>query len=146
MTNTNYNTRILLNKSATEVFNAIMNVSGWWQGEINGNTEKSGDVFTYRMKEFHFSEQKIIDIIPNKKIVWLVTDSQLNFIKQKDEWTGTKIIFEISEMDNQTELLFTHEGLNPAIECYNDCSNGWEKLITESLYSLIMTGKGKNVF
>jgi len=98
------------------------------------------------MEDMHFSKQRVVEVTPGKKVVWLITESQLNFTKDKSEWTGTKISFEISEINNQTQLRFTHVGLVPKIECYNDCSNAWSQLIQESLFSLITTGKGKKVF
>ena len=146
MTNSDFTTTIVVDQTPGEVFNAVNNVKGWWQGEIQGTTDKLNDEFTYRMKDFHFSKQKLIDVVPDKKVVWLVTDSKLNFLKNKSEWTGTKISFEISRRDNKTELLFKHIGLLPDIECYGSCSNGWTKLIKHSLLSLIRSGKGKEVF
>ena len=98
------------------------------------------------MKDFHFSKQRIIEIIPDKKIEWLVTESKLNFLNKKDEWTGTKIIFDIAEINNKTQLRFTHKGLVADIECYGSCSNSWSKLIQESLMILVTTGKRKDVF
>jgi hypothetical protein len=141
-----FTTTILVDKTPKEIFDAVNNVRGWWQGSIEGNTDKLNNEFIYRMEEFHYSKQKLVEVIPNEKVVWLVTDSQLNFIKDKNEWTGTKIIFEISEMDNKTQLRFTHVGLVNEIECYDACSNAWSQLIQESLFSLITTGKGKKVF
>jgi Activator of Hsp90 ATPase homolog 1-like protein len=146
MTTSNFTTTIVVDNSPTEVFNAINNVRGWWQGEIEGSTNKLNDEFSYRMKEFHFSKQKLVEIIPDEKVVWLVTESNLTFIKDMSEWTGTKIYFEISEINNKTQLRFTHIGLVPQIECFGACSNGWEQLIQQSLFSLITTGKGKEVF
>ena len=141
-----FTTTFFVNQTPKEVFNAVNNVRGWWQGDIQGKSEKLNDEFTYRMEEFHFSKQQLTEVIPNQKVVWSVTDSQLSFIKDKSEWTGTKIIFEISEINNKTQLRFTHAGLVPKIECYGDCSNAWEQLIQQSLFSLITTGKGKKVF
>lgn len=146
MNTTDFTTTILVDQSPQEVFNAINNVRGWWQGAIEGSSNKLNDEFSYRMKEFHFSKQEITEIIPDKKVVWLVTESQLNFIEDKTEWTGTTISFEITEQDNKTQLRFTHAGLNPEVECYGACSNGWTQLIQQSLLSLITTGKGKDVF
>lgn len=137
---------ILVDTSPKEVFNAVNNVRGWWQGEIIGSTDKLNDEFSYQMETFHFSRQRVVEHIPNKKIVWLVTESELSFLKDKSEWTGTKIIFEISETNNQTQLHFTHQGLNPESECYGACSKGWGDLIQKSLVSLITTGKGVIVF
>jgi hypothetical protein len=141
-----FTTTLFVNETPSEVFDAVNNVRGWWQGEIEGSTGKPGDEFTYRMADIHFSKQRIIEMIPGKKVVWLVTDSQLNFLENKSEWTGTKISFDIAEINNKTQLRFTHQGLVPDFECYGACSYGWSKLIQESLKSLITVGEGRSVF
>ena len=146
MTNSDFTTTITVNNTPKEVFDAINHVRGWWQGEITGNTEKPGDEFSYQMMDVHYSKQKLVEMVPNKKVVWLVTDSNLKSFANKSEWTGTKISFEITPKNNKTEMRFTHEGLVPAFQCYGDCSNAWGMLIEESLFSLITTGKGKKVF
>lgn len=146
MTITGYTTTILVDQTPEEVFSAINNVRGWWQGEIEGSTAKLNDEFTYKMGTVHYSKQKIEELIPGRKVVWRVTDSRLDFTQNKTEWTGTKIIFEIEATDNQTQVRFTHEGLVPRFECYGGCSGAWERLIRESLFSLVTTGKGVNVF
>lgn len=145
-TRKDFTTSILTDKSATEVFNAINNVRGWWQGEIKGNTERLNEEFTYQMGDIHFSKQKIVELIPGKKVAWLVTESKINFVADKNEWVNTKIIFEIKPFKNKTKLTFTHQGLVPSIECYGGCSGAWGQLIEKSLFSLVTTGKGVEVF
>jgi hypothetical protein len=145
-TQTDFTTSILVTQTPKDVFNAINNVGAWWQGEIKGNTTKLNNEFTYRMGHFHMSKQKMVEFIPNKKVVWLITESELNFAKDKSEWTGTKISFEISRKNSKTQVRFTHLGLVPKFECYKDCSNAWTQLIRISLFNLITTGKGKKVF
>lgn len=134
---------LLVNKTPEEVFNAINNVRGWWSENIVGGTEKLNDEFIYRYKDLHYSKQRLIEVVPNKKVVWLVTDSSLNFIDNKSEWTGTRISFDISEKDNKTQIHFTHYGLVPGCECFDACFEGWSTYVTDSLLKLITTGKGK---
>ena len=137
MNTQDFSTTLLVEQTPAEVFNAINNVRAWWFGEIEGSTDKLNDEFTYKYETFHYSKQKVTELIPNKKIVWLVTESSLSFIEDKSEWTGTKIIFDISGKDNQTQVRFTHEGLVPKNECYSECSNAWSSIIGHSLYKLI---------
>jgi hypothetical protein len=137
-----FTTSIQVDKTPMEAYDAVNNVRAWWPGEIEGNTEKLNDEFTYRYKKIHYSKQKLVEVIPGKKVVWLVTDSSLNFVKNKSEWTGTKIIFEISEKNSKTEVRFTHLGLVPQEECFDSCSNAWTDIIRNGLRNLIITGKG----
>ncbi|MGD0889777.1 MAG: SRPBCC domain-containing protein [Acidobacteriaceae bacterium] len=131
-----------VDQSPEEVFDAINNVRGWWSGEIDGSTDKLGEEWTYRYKDVHRSTQKITELVPGKKVVWHVTDATLNFVKDKTEWNGTDIVFEIKSKDGKTELRFTHIGLVPTFECYGGCSGAWGFYINDSLRSLITTGKG----
>jgi hypothetical protein len=143
MSTINFTTAFYVSQSAAEAFNAINNVRGWWKEDLEGGTSHLNDEFTVRFGDVHRSTQKLVEFIPNEKIVWLVTDSNLNFIKDKQEWTNTRISFDIAEKDNQTQIKFTHLGLTPDGECYADCSNAWSGYINGSLRSLITTGKGQ---
>jgi hypothetical protein len=126
-----------------EVFDAINNVRGWWSEEIEGHTDKLDTQFKFHYKNFHRSTQRITELVPGKKVVWHVTDAKLNFVKNKTEWNGTDVVFEITRKGDKTELRFTHLGLVPAFECYGDCSGAWGFYINDSLRSLITTGKGQ---
>jgi Activator of Hsp90 ATPase homolog 1-like protein len=138
-----YTTSFTVDQSPEEAFRAIKNVRGWWSEEIEGSTDKFGDEFTYRYKDVHNCKMKLIEVIPHKKVVWLVVDNYFNFTKDKSEWKGTKITFEVSEKDNKTEIRFTHLGLVPEYECFDICSNAWGSYMNGSLRTLITTGKGQ---
>ena len=142
MKNQDYTATFTVDQTPEEAFTAINNVRGWWSGSIEGSTINLGDVFTYRYEDIHYSKQKITELIPAKKVVWQVLDAKLNFVKDKDEWNGTKVIFEISKKGNKTEVHFTHSGLVPQFECYDSCSDAWGGYVKGSLRSLITTGKG----
>jgi hypothetical protein len=137
----NFTTTFSVDKTPKEAFDAINNVRGWWAGEFEGSTDKLNAEFIYRYKDLHYSKQKVKELSPGKKVVWLVSDSRLDFIEDKSEWNGTKITFEIAKKGDKTEVRFTHVGLVPDHECYGACSNAWGSLINGSLRSLITTGK-----
>jgi hypothetical protein len=146
MNTKDFSTTILIKKSPEETFNAINNVRGWWSEDIEGDTTKLNEEFKYHYQDIHNCRIKITELIPGKRIVWLVLDNYFNFLKDPEEWKGTQIIFEISETataGNKTELRFTHHGLVPQYECYDICSDAWTDFIHDSLKELINTGKGK---
>ena len=146
MKNKNFTVTLVVDQSPEEVFDAIRDVRSWWFGyyseDIKGDTEKLNDEFSFRAGGgAHYSKQKLIEVIPNKKVVWLITESELSFLEKKDEWTGPKIIFDISIKDNNTQLTFIHEGLTPDIECYNACAPAWSQYIQNKLLPLITSRK-----
>ena len=128
-----YSATLTVVSSAGEAFESINSVSKWWT-EIDGSSQKLNDVFTVHFGKV-FITHKVVELIPEKKIVWHVTDSNVK------EWKDTKISFEISTKNNSTEINFVHLGIVPGLECYDSCVKGWNKFIKESLFELIAKGK-----
>lgn len=125
-----------------EAFKSIYSISKWWTENLEGSTQYPGDIFTVRFGDT-FVTFKTIDVEPGKKITWLVTDCNLHWLKDKKEWKGTKLHFEISSHKDATQISFTHIGLAPDIKCYSDCRKGWDEYIKDRLYKLITEGNGR---
>jgi uncharacterized protein YndB with AHSA1/START domain len=144
MNERDFTATFVVDQSPEEVFAAIKNVRGWWGQGIEGSTEKPGDEFTYRHEDMHYSKQKLVESVPATKLEWLVLDdAYLGFVKDKSEWKGTRLRFEISKKQSKTEVRFTHVGLVQSHECFSMCSNAWSFYVKESLRSLIASGKGE---
>ena len=138
-----FTTSILVDQTPQQAFDAINDVRGWWSGEIEGRTDVLGAEFTYRYKTIHRTTQKITELVPGKKVVWHITASHLSSFRDKSEWGGTDVVFEIAKKGDKTEVRFTHVGLVPTIECYGDCSGAWGFFVNERLRDRITTGKGQ---
>lgn len=136
-----------LEKTSAEVFNLVKDVSKWWatkefKGLLEGQSTKLNDEFVVRFGDVHYSKHKLIEVIPDKKVVWLVTDSKINWIeKDKTEWTNTKMVFDITTKGDKTVLHFTHERLVPEKECYEKCVQGWDMLIKTNFVKIINGAK-----
>ena len=93
MKNKNYTTTIEVVKSPKEVFNCITDVTNWWSKDFQGSSKQLNDEFIIHHPGQHYSKQKLIEIVPDRRVVWLVTESKLNWLeKNKQEWTNTKMI------------------------------------------------------
>lgn len=138
MKNQNFTSTIMVAKTPTEAFKTILNVRAWWSGlfaeSFDGNSDKIGDEFSFRAGEgVHYSKQRLVELVPNQKVTWLVIESNLSFLEKTDEWNGTQICFEVSERANKTQIVFTHVGLQPEVECYEACAPAWTQYIQEQL-------------
>jgi len=142
MSTQSFTTKIIVDQSPEEVFKAVQNVRGWWSEEIEGKTEELNDQFDYHYEDIHRCKIKLVEVIKNEKIVWLIEQNYFKFTQDKTEWTGTKPTFEITEKNGKTELTFTHFGLVPEYECFEICRDSWTNYIQKSLKNLIETGKG----
>ena len=143
MNDQHYSTRFTTDRSPQQVFEAVTNVRGWWSEATLGDTAKLGAVFYYRYQDIHHCTFQITELVPGKKVAWHVLYNVFSFTRDKSEWDGTDVVFEIAKQGDKTELRFTHRGLLPAHECYEICSNAWGQFISRSLRDLIDTGKGQ---
>jgi len=142
MSSQNYTTTFVVDQTPEEAFAAITNVRDWWSGEIDGRTDTLGEEFTYRYQDIHYSKQRITELVPGKRVVWLIFDAYLNFTEDPDEWIGTEVTFDVARKGDHTEVSFSHFGLVPEFECFDKCSNAWGFYINASLRGLITSGQG----
>ncbi len=137
-----YTASILVTTTANKAFKSINHIVAWWTENIEGSSEKLNDVFTIRFGGESFVTMKIVESVPDKKVVWAVTDCYLHWFADKKEWKGTRIVFEISAEGDSTRIQFTHVGLEPQVECYDTCVKGWDQYFKDSLAKLVNEGKG----
>jgi hypothetical protein len=141
MNQQNYHCSITANVTAKEAFEGINNVSEWWTKNLEGASQNLDDVFTVRFGKT-FVTFKIVEAVPDKKVVWECTDCYLDWLNDKTEWKGTKLVWEVSTQDNATQIDMTHMGLVPEIECYDNCVKGWDFYVKQSLFKLLTEHKG----
>ncbi|HWB93711.1 MAG TPA: SRPBCC domain-containing protein [Puia sp.] len=128
--------------SRQEAIKKISNVPGWWGVTFSGSSEKQNDTFTVKMTGDSFFDFTVTELVPGKRLVWECTDCNMPWYSDKKEWANTRLIFDLDEKDGITEITFTHAGLTPDVECYQDCQQGWTHWIKTSLFSYLTTGKG----
>lgn len=140
----NYNKTISLNTTADKVFGALTDrIPLWWTEMFEGSANKEGDNFTIRFGNNIFKTMNVKELSGEAGVVWSVTDSLIAIpgLNNQKEWIGTTILWKISPKKNHTELQLTHIGLNPDIECYEICADGWQQFIN-SLQLYLETGTG----
>ncbi|MBV8389140.1 MAG: SRPBCC domain-containing protein [Mucilaginibacter sp.] len=131
-----YTVAIEVAKSPGEVFDHILyDVAKFWPEEFDGESSKLNDEFIFTTGgDSHYSKNRVVELVPYKKVVWLVTES----LRKTDnfDWTGTKMIFELTPKGNRSRLEFTYDGIVLEGE-YERLVQICDMVIKERLYNFI---------
>lgn len=132
-----YSVAVELPKFQQEVFMHLVNLEKWWPEAFEGENVKLNSEFIFRTGEAHYSKNKVIEFVPNEKLVWLVTDA----IRKTDEfnWSNSKFIFELAPKGNNTLVSFTYDGVVFEDE-YDKLAMICEMTLKEMFYNFIMNG------
>ncbi|MBT2212028.1 MULTISPECIES: SRPBCC domain-containing protein [Actinomadura] len=147
-----------VDRSPEQVFAAVTDVRGWWNENLIGHSAALHDEFVFTddteyagetvraKKGIRFARFHITEFVPGRRVVWHVVDSDLTFVDDRDEWTDTRVLFDITADAQGTTLRLTHEGLSAEESaCFEACSRGWTFFITKSLPQLLTTGTGRPI-
>lgn len=137
-----FSTTVMVEQTPETAYRTILDVRSWWSGlydeSFEGNSAQLGDEFSFLAGGgAHFTRQRLVELVPGKKVVWLVAEANLSFVDKTDEWAGTKICFDISWEQGKTKIVFTHLGLVPEFECYDSCAPAWTQYLQERLIAAI---------
>ena len=136
----NYAVDIEVSKTPNEVFSNLVNLKKWWPEDFVGEDIKLGSEFIFTTGDSHYSKNKVSEFVPNKKLAWIVTES----IRKTDnfDWSGTKMIFELTPKVNSTIVKFTYDGVvleNETDRLVKIC----DLTLKEIFYDFVVNGKGK---
>jgi uncharacterized protein YndB with AHSA1/START domain len=148
MKNSNYQKSIIVAAPPGEVFEAVtQRIPEWWSKDFAGLSKSTGDEFTVRFGPT-FKTMRVTEVVMDSKIEWLCIDQHIEVppgmepLKNKAEWVGNSIIWEVEPGDGVTILKHTHIGLNPEVECWAICEQGWDQTL-QSISQLLTTGIGR---
>jgi len=130
----NYTFSFESSQTPQTIFETLIDVRKWWVGlfdeDIEGNSDILYEEFTFKAGDgVHYTKQQLNDLIHNQKVFWKVTESNLSFVDKTDEWTNTEFGFEISKEGDKSKVTFTHYGLVPKFECYDNCAGAWTQYL-----------------
>jgi hypothetical protein len=140
MSTQDYTMTIHASTSAKKAVEAIDHVDAWWTASFRGAAQRVGDTFTV-----HFGDTFVaFEVVEHtdERIVWRVTDSLLPWLRDKTEWTGTDVVWQVTLEGRETSVKMTHMGLVPTVECYANCERGWDFYVGKSLQKLLVEGDG----
>jgi len=125
-------------ESAYAALATVDGLRGWWTTATSGSAEPGG--------ELKFEFPGVVDVPALMRVEESSEPSRVRWTCLKSplhEWAGTRLTFELTEATpDRTEISFTHAGLQPALECFDTCSAGWDHHLC-SLGSYIETGSGQ---
>jgi hypothetical protein len=129
-------------RSPREVYDAVLDVRGWWGADIVGSATAVGDVFEFEVPDTHWTRIEVARLEPGALVEWRVLANRMTFVRDQTEWVGSTIRFTISPADDGARLDFVHLGLTPSWECYENCAMGWDWYAARSLRQFVETGAG----
>jgi uncharacterized protein YndB with AHSA1/START domain len=118
------------------VFSALTDIdalTGWW-------TPAAGDADTGDTLRFLMGDQEVVMRVEEADCASRVRWSVL-VCEPAPDWNGTSIIFDLEPVGAGTELRFQHLGLNPSLECFENCQAGWTHFLA-SLVDYVDRGAG----
>lgn len=143
MSQKSYSRELEVSTTQQSIYKSItIEIDKWWT--IHSNPiYKSGDQLTVKFGETTHKTMTVTKAEPNQSVYWEVKDAYMDVsaLTKKDEWVGTVIRWELSEIKEGCKISFTHEGLTPSFECFTICQNGWNYFL-DSLKAYLETGKG----
>lgn len=128
--------RVLIRADRAKIYHALVaeeGLSGWWTTDCTARPEV-GFVNEFRFGKLIRNKMKVVGLEPGRRVEW-------ECIESVREWTGTRIVFEITEKENLNFLNFSHTGWPEEGELFAKCNFNWGRYL-KSLKDLCETGKG----
>jgi len=143
--NKSYAREMTVSASPSAAYRALTEgIDQWWTTTSNPITS-AGDAVAFSFKPT-FWKMRVRQMVPEKLIELVCIEAHHVHAglpaSIREEWLGTVLRWRIEPQAGGTRIVFEHEGLVPALNCYDICEAGWDHFFLNSLKSYLDTGKG----
>jgi hypothetical protein len=145
MSNESYAREIVVNVNAGAAYRALTEEIDKWWAPVSNAVTAVGDTVTVRFDPT-FWTMRVNKLASGERVEWEcieanhIVDGMPGSIRE--EWVGTKLIWNIRDQEEKTKISFIHEGLVPSLECFDICEASWDYFFVNSLKSYLDTGEG----
>ena len=115
MKTNDFNSSFSAKISADEAIKKISKVPEWWGITFTGSAEKLNDKFVVKMGGDSFFDFTVTELLPGKRIVWLVTDCYMPWYSDKKEWANTRLIFDLKRTTAKRKFILNMKVLRPML-------------------------------
>lgn len=103
------------------VYEALTTTDGlsrWWTHGVDGDPHLGGTLRFFFDRPEPDGVMEISDLTPTHHVEW-------HCVQGADEWVGTTLTFDLTSLEDETVLLFTHAGWREPGEVMHHCSTKW---------------------
>lgn len=146
MNSRNYKRQIAVKATPKAAYNALTTGYAHWWTSPDKPLTAIGDISKFSFSGRHgYWSFKATALSPTRIEMVCVEALHIHEGMPKEietEWLGSKLIWEIEEVGENTIVSLEHEGLTPDLHCYEICESGWDMFFVDSLKSYLDTGRG----
>jgi uncharacterized protein YndB with AHSA1/START domain len=138
-----YGFEVRIEAAAAAIYEALATPAGisrWWTTRVEGGAEE-GETMRLFWSDENWTELRVERLRRPSEVELSCTAADNSSFADPEDWVGTRLRFRLTEVDDGTELAFTHEGLR-ALDCFEICERGWGHHLGSSLKQLVEEGKG----
>jgi len=109
-------------------------IAHWWTDDLSIKPEV-GSLAEFRFQKWGAGtlQFEVAGLDAGERVRWIS--------KNPPFWSGTSVTWQITPVQNGTQLVFTHDGFAQVDAIYEQSRNNWEYFLA-SLRSYLETGKG----
>ena len=113
--------RVGIDAPIAEVYDALATREGptkWWTRQVTGEATTGGELAFFFGRPDPSAVMELVELTPNSRVVW-------RCVEGPDEWLDTMVTFDMKTEDDETVVVFTHDGWRKPVEFMHHCSTAW---------------------
>lgn len=144
---TDYTDWFLIAAAIGDVYEALATPAGvraWWVTNVEPESVAAGETMHLTWPRGGWTDLRVERLEAPSTVEWLCTGCHVSAFDPPDEWVGTRVVFNLAEIDGGTRLEIVHHGL-AALDCIETCEKGWTFHLRTSLRALLEEGEGQPI-